>query len=253
MPTSQMQDRGERTSLRTHFFALGYTDMLDTYLSPEKYRGMDVHYAYEWERNMKRQNWAEYLMVSAQLQGGHNRADNANTVAGMGSIQNGMLYTWHLLDNRLTLRAGGGVQFDLGFIYNMRNQNNPAQLKAALNIMPRVQVAYNLKSEGKPLILAYDAMTPLLGIRFSPRYGQSYYEMFVEDNYDRNIVVTTPFNTPSLRHQLSIAFTLNKAQLLLGYLGDYQQADINDLKSHTWSHLFVIGFRKRLSIKSLQP
>ena len=87
---------------------------------------------------------------------------------------------------------------------------------------------------------------PLVGIMFSPAYGQSYYELFYGGKYDDNIVFTN-VSTPSLRHQFSVDLPLwRKASLRIGYLGDVRQAKPNHLKQHEYSHSFVLGVTRAL-------
>ena len=88
---------------------------------------------------------------------------------------------------------------------------------------------------------------------FTPNFGQSYYEIFSEGNYDHNIVPTTFGVAPSLRQMLTFDFTIHHTTLRLGYLGDFQQAKVNGLKYHTWSNLFMVGIVRKFSITKFLP
>ena len=60
---------------------------------------------------------------------------------------------------------------------------------------------------------------------------------------------TTFVSAPSFRQQLTLHYSLTPlTTLTLGYLGDYQQANVNNLKSHIYAHRFMIGFIRQFSI-----
>ena len=75
----------------------------------------------------------------------------------------------------------------------------------------------------------------------------------IERDYDHNAVPTTFIATPSLRHIFSLDFNIAKTTLRLGYMGDYRQAKVNNLKYHSYSHLFVIGITRTFRLTRLQP
>lgn len=81
---------------------------------------------------------------------------------------------------------------------------------------------------------------------FSPNYGQSYYEIFTLGNWNGVINFTSLHNQPSLRQMLTVDFPVGRAKMRLAYLWDAQQSKVNDIKTHTYSHVFMVGFVKEL-------
>ena len=84
---------------------------------------------------------------------------------------------------------------------------------------------------------------------FSPAFGQSYYELFTLGNRDHNVCLTTPFNAPSFRNQLTVDLPLRRCTLRFGYLADIRQSHVNDIRHHTFSHAFLIGWVRHLCIE----
>ena len=136
-----------------------------------------------------------------------------------------------------SLRAGVQGEFIGGFIYNTRNGNNPAQAIVSLDAGPLVHAEYSLSK----VRLSYEASCPLLGLTFSPAYGQSYYEIFERGDYDHNVVPVTIASMPSLRHTLTADIPFLGVTWRIGYLGDYRQQDVNHLKRHIYTSAFMVG------------
>ena len=247
--------RSNKVITNTQMLGMGAVNTLDTYLSPEEYTGTELRYV----SHSVRENGSKLsreLIHQAQILSVRNRRENNNELGGFYNFQYNWQYAlgqWNIGEGELRLKVGGGVDTRLGFLYNMRNSNNPAQAYAQVNIAPNAVAAYRFRLRNLPFQLRYEVQVPLLGLAFSPNYGQSYYEIFTRDNYDHNLVVTTPASAPSLRQLLTLDFTLRHTTFRIGYLGDYQQAKINQLRQHVWSNLLVLGIVRKFSINKFIP
>lgn len=123
----------------------------------------------------------------------------------------------------------------------------------SVNISPSAAATYRFRLWQRNYSLRYELSVPLIGMMFSPNYGQSYYEIFSRGNYDHNIVPTTIGSTPSLRQMLTFDFSLGRTTLRLGYLGDFRQAKVNNLKYHSYSNMLVIGIVRQFNITKIVP
>lgn len=233
---------------------VGTVNILNTYLSEEKYTGMEMRYISHTVRERKGSPWSRMIIHQANFSNARNRAKNGNELYGAYTFQYALHHSWTFLHNHLNLRAGAMLDASLGFIYNTRNSNNPAQALCHLDIGPSVALSYRFKVHRKyPLNVQYQVSAPLGGIMFSPNYGQSYYETFTQGNYERNIVPTHPFNKPSLRHLLTLDFLFVGTRWRIGYAGNYLQSHVNGIKAHTYSHAVMIGVVKSFNFIKVKP
>ena len=248
-----LQELRADSSARTRFitratmYGVGFTNVFDTYLSPQEYKGVDFRISRESMRMTKWMNGNVSLQSFFQADLGytHNRVDNNNTFSGLANWNYGLHYNFPITSN-FKLLAGGLIDLNGGFVYNLRNGNNPAQARAYINLDASGMAIWDLRIKNYPISLRYQVNLPFAGVMFCPNYGQSYYEIFTLGNWGGVINFTSLHNQPSLRQMLTVDFPVGRAKMRLAYLWDTQQAKVNDIRMHTYSHVFMVGFVKEL-------
>ena len=219
-------------------FGVGSMILTDTYLSPLEYNGISLSLFYE-RLNATSLLKGEMLLqqqIFLQTASTDNPVNNAKTYYGNIDYHLHGFYPI-LKTNSLRLLGGAGTELSIGGIYNIRNSNNPAQLKTSINLNASLLAFYNWKQ----LTLRWQVTTPLLGAFFSPQYGQSYYEIFVLGNDSRIVHFAMPGNQRGLRNYITVDYPIGKATIRAGYLRNYYRTKANDLITSISSHQFVIG------------
>lgn len=234
-----------RYTTRATLFGMGYTNVFDTYLSPQEYKGVDFRILNETMRmtNLCGGRVSIQNLFQADIGYTHNRANNNNTFSGLVNWNYGLHYQFRLTNN-FKLLAGALGDINAGFVYNLRNTNNPASARGYINMDASVMAIWHLKIKRYPIVLRYQANLPVMGVMFSPEKGQSYYEIFTLGNSSKVIQFTSLHNQPSLRQMLSVDLPIRYAKMRVSYVADLQQSHVNDIKTHTYSHVFMMGFVK---------
>ena len=238
-----------RAVRHTHLFGVGGVNLLDTYLSPLEYTGWQFTTLHTTERVLRLgSRWTLAARYGGDL--GH-----ALSPTDDGKIWDANLYAagqlrrcWQPVAN-LVLEGGPMVEAFLGGTYSTRNGNNPAQgrVGAALGLSGQAAYAFRLWQRNWRAVATLDV--PLVGVAFTPAYGQSYYEIFELKHSDRNVRCTYFGNAPSALLTAVLEVPVGGGSwLALGYQADVRQSCLAALKRHSWGNRFVIGWTRRLQI-----
>ena len=207
---------------RATMYGVGYTNVFDTYLSPQEYKGIEFRISRETMRmtawgdgNVSVQNFFQ-----ANLAYTHNRVDNNNTFAGLVNWNYGLHYQFRITDSFKLLAGGMGD----------------------INLDASGMAIWHTKIKNYPLALRYQVNLPVIGVMFSPHYGQSYYEIFTLGHASGVVRFTSLHNQPALRQMISVDFPIRYTKMRLSYLCDLQQSKLNGIKTHTYSQVFMVGF-----------
>ncbi len=236
-----------RQVVRSTMIGAGFANVFDTYLSPLEYKGADVRFLLENIRMTGLMNGRVSVQHLFQVSFDYTKNPNKSVKSYSGLIN--WSYALHYqkeYSKRLKILVGPMLDINGGVIYNQRNSNNPAQAKAYASLGGSAMAIYKFSIGRSPFTLRYQANLPLLGIMFSPEYGESYYEIFGLGNGGKNVICTSLHNMPSLRQMLTLDCPIKNTILRIGYLCDIQQSKVNNLKSHTYSHDFMIGVVRNL-------
>lgn len=243
------EDDANRYTTRSTMFGIGGTNRLETYLSPLEYTGPEVRFMRESIRMTRM--WGGRVSTQQFYEGNFSYSKNptkdSEYLSGDIDWRIGWHYNWTPLP-ALRLMAGLQTGLSCGFVYNTSNGNNPAQGKLSTNIAASGMAIYRFNWLRRRFSVRYQFDMPLAGLMFSPNYGQSYYEIFSLGHYDRNVCFTWPGNAPCFSQLLTADVPIGSGTLRLGYRCDIRQSHVNNLKSHTWSNLFMIGFVKHFRL-----
>ena len=243
--------------LHSTMIGVGSSNVLDTYLSSYNYTGTDYRIQRETMRmtNLWKGRVANQSLIDANVDINENHAGNLDEYAGGVRYTQGWFYNFmngnvvnpvERSHSRFNFAAGLSASGYLGVVYISRSGNNPAQAKADLMVNLSGMATYDMVIAKHHYLWRYQVSFPLMGIAFSPNYGQSYYEAFVAEHYDHNVVFAYPGNMPSMRHKLTLDIPIKRYTLRVGYVGEFHQSMFNHLKYHSYAHDFMIGFNKYL-------
>ena len=128
-------------------YGVGFTNVFDTYLSPQEYKGIDFRISRESMR-MTRLMDGNVCPANFPADLGYTQCavDNNNTFSGL-VVELRPAYNFPITGN-FKLLAGGVGDFNGGFVYNLRNGNNPRP-RAYINLAASGMAIWDLRIKNK--------------------------------------------------------------------------------------------------------
>lgn len=233
---------------RAFLLGIGRTNQLDTYLSPMEYTGIQVSFMAQSERMTHLAN--RHISFQSTFCGFFTSTDNpagtAKYTGGRLAYDAGWHYHYSPFAN-LDLKGGAMVGTDLGFLYNDRNGNNPAQGLFSIDLSLSAGADYAFCLRKLPMRVSYQADLPMIGMMFRPEFGESYYEIS-QNGVGHDLICAHPGNALSLRQFMKLDVELKRITLRFGYLCDIRQSNAHSLKYHDISHSFMFGFVRHFQL-----
>jgi len=244
------QENPAALTYKSTMVGFGTSSVYDTYLSPLNYTGDNVGLYYEQTTltGLMKGNVSAQHLFNANYSWSKNNTGTASYYAGVVEYNYGLHYRfrpaahWQLFAG---MQAGGL----LGFVYNTRNDNNPATGKVHVNAGLSGIANYQMHIRKQPVLFREQIGVPFIGAMYSPQYGESYYEIGLGDT--KHLVHLASFhNYLNFRNMLSVELPLNTFTLRLSYYLSFYETRINHLDTRLITNTFFIGFSQNFFVVS---
>ena len=235
--------RIERPTISSFSAEVGSASILDTYLTPIRYHGINTRLSYEGLRAMgfNPERWIMQGAAAIEYANVQNAPGNHTMHSLMIDGKWGMMHRWRdVLTPKLTLLLGAGTQLRGGVIYNAYNSNNPVSAKIRWSINLSAMATYSLRLWRLPVTLRYQATLPAIGAFFSLDYGEAFYELYL-GNTKGIVNVGWWGNRFDMENLVTADLHFGKSVLRLGYRNLIETSWIHNLNTQIFTHGFVIG------------
>lgn len=232
-----------RLTTRATWLSVGHHHTYDTYLSNLLHQGTQIGFGAENQRYYS----ASYPKFSKYEGGEIHGAFDLNPAQNyrMMSFFIRGFYGAHYHINAapgLKIMPGGYSNIDLGVKYLSHNSNNPANVTANTNLWLSLMGSYTFKIGKEPISISDHFSIAAIGVMFSPKYTQLYYDISSIDHFNGNFVFTSFGNRLHFRNEFDIDFPIAKlATVRLGMVAERLKYDVNKLEGRNLEMSFKLG------------
>lgn len=236
-----IQSEPVRPVMSAYMVDLGSTSVLDTYLSPIRYKGVNLRLSYERMQAMKfnPDKWIMQLEAGVDYTPAKNPSKDISIHTLMTDFKWGMMHRWRI-SPELQLFGGGNAEFRGGALYAPANSNNVVSVKINMGMNLTGMAVYNRKIGRLPMTFRYQATLPVISAFYSPAYGESYYEMYV-GNHSGLVHVGWIGNHFTMQNLLTADMHFGKTTLRVGYRGVLETSWVNNLNTQIFRNSLVLG------------
>ena len=225
--------------------SLGSRYVKNTYLSDVGYDGVGIGVTNERMRLIG-DRWSQRRTFRINLASIRNPAGTSSGYAAFIDYSYSLHRRLETSVDGLRLLVGGTGRYLLGTAYRSQGGNNPAALhvEGDLRLSAAILYSFDLGRRRYPITVRWQADLPLVGVFFSPHYGQSYYEIFTLGHRAGTLRLGSLHNRFALRSLLTADVPVGPWTMRIGYEADVYQSHTNGIRTHYFGSSMLIGMAK---------
>lgn len=225
--------------------SLGSRYVKNTYLSDVGYDGVGIGVINERMRIIN-DRWSRQRTFRIDLASIRNPAGTSSGYAAFIDYSYSLHRRLETSVDGLRLLVGGAGRYLLGTAYRSQGGNNPAALhvEGDLGLSAAILYSFDLRCRRYPVTVRWQADLPLVGVFFSPHYGQSYYEIFTLGHRAGTLRLGSLHNRFALRIMLTADVPVGPWTMRIGYEADVYQSHVNDIRTHYFGNSILLGVAK---------
>ncbi len=234
-------DTASRPVTGIYSLEIGHRNVLATYLSPLHYTGKTFSATGAWSKAMPFSPEKAIMHFNTSLEFSNllNPAHTATMIGLQAKFDWGLSWR-HRLPSDFQITAGGTVGIDGGAYYLLRNGNNPVEVIGNVNLGARASVSKTVKIGKLPVLLRDEISLPVIGMFFSPEFGETYYEIYL-GNHKNLIHAGWWGNNFRIDNLLYATLDFGRTAMTVGYHFNAYNQWASHLNTKVLTHSLVIG------------